>query len=134
MKTQEELIQGVKDLIGQVYQSKGNGLKLASLISDIAGFNWTLGEMEADLSEQEQAMKDELKHDEAQVIDNETKDGMAVNKAEIKATLLLAEKRKEYNKVNAQLKKVKTCRDSNEIVIDANRTLISSIKKDLEQA
>lgn len=129
-KSADEIIKELADLVRDGWKHKDDPEMLSKALYDISALNWGLGQWQAEFEEAERAMKAELEVEKAQLTKDFVDAGDAVNKAEIKVTIQLSGKRKEYNKAASSLARVKISRESNEKVIDAARSRLSLIKKD----
>lgn len=132
-KTPVDLIKEVETLVKEGWIQKDNPEELSKTLYDISAINWKLGTHLGEYEEQERAMKAELDLDKAKSINELVDQDMSVNKAEIKTTLVLAEKRKMYNRTASDLEKVKIIIKANEKVMDAIRSRLSLIKQDIQK-
>lgn len=130
-KSAEEIIKSIGELVKDVWAHKESPEDLSTSLNDIAVLNWALSQWQAEFEEQERMMKAELDLNKATIIDSLTGAGDAVNKSEIRATIQLAEKRKEYNRAASGLEKVKITGKATEKVMDSIRSRISLIKQEL---
>lgn len=128
-----------KDILEQIHQraqvvwkDKDNPENLSKILVELAGLNWGLGEYLVLADEAERELKTELDYEKAKIVNEITKSGESVAKAEIQATLGTREKRKEYNQVAHGKELYKLRRKDTEKLMDAIRSRLSLIKQEIK--
>lgn len=131
-KDAAELIADIERLVKGYWSHLDNPELISKDLHEISTLNWALAQWQADYEEQERAMKAELDLSRAKLLEEFTSKGEAVNKAEIKATISLAEMRKDYNKVASLLERIKITDKANSKVMDSARSRIGLIKEQIK--
>lgn len=132
-KTADQLIEEVSALVKGIWAHSENPELLSKHLNEIAVLNWALAKHRADFTELEQAMKAELDLAKATSIMEYTNAGDAVNKAEIRTTIKLMDKRIAYNRMAANVDKIKVMMQANDRVMDAARSRLSLIKEEIKR-
>lgn len=132
-KDASQIIEEIGDIVKGVWSQSENPEGLSKSLNDIAVLNWALALWQSTFEEQERQMKAELDIDKATLMQEYVDSGDAVNKAEIKTTIKLGAKRKEYNKMASGLEKCKVMSRANQSVMDAARSRLSLIKEEIKR-
>lgn len=128
----KEILEQIHERAQAVWKSKDNPETLSKVLVELAGLNWGLGEYLVLADEAERELKTELDYEKAKILDQLTKSGESVAKAEIQATLSSRDKRREYNAVAHGKELYKLRRKDTEKLMDAIRSRLSLIKEDIK--
>jgi hypothetical protein len=126
-----QIIEEIGEKVKKVWVYSEDPENLSKTLNDISVLNWAMSQYQVQYEEEERALKAELDLSKAKLLEEFTAQGEPVNKAEIKATIQLAQMRKDYNKVASLLERIKITDRANAKVMDSARSRLALIRKEV---
>lgn len=133
-KSAEDILKEIRTRTKDLWTKFDSPEELSRLINELAVLSFGLGEWLTIFDDEERNMKTELDLEKATIISELVDKKEPVSKAEVKATVKLGEKRREYNQTVTMVNKLKIARHDVENLIDTGRSRLSLIKQDMEKS